>query len=332
MIISLREFQLNSFRMYHFRMAPEKQIIACIMCTKDRPSYVLDFLENIKGQSLLPKRLLIIDSSLDDETERIVESHALNKDLEIHFFKSLPGLPRQRNIGITKLLEMTRDPSRCIVAFLDDDVVVDKNYFKILGNEIKRDFPFSGITGQPENKRVFGAKFLVRKFFLMDSKRDGCILPSGHTTTPRAHKSLKHVDWMCGLSMNIPLQILEKIRFDENIRMYGEDIEMSIRLREFGPIYCSSRLRYQHRNAMESRQSAFRVTTYTFGIRWKMSQLYPTIIKKKAIIWSLLGSGVLDFGLLISGKNTKDRISRLLGMAHFLKNIIARKDPTEPYK
>jgi GT2 family glycosyltransferase len=293
---------------------------------------VSDFLNNLSKQSSLPDLLIIVDSSLDSSTQEIVESHGLKTNLKIFFYKSESGLPRQRNLGIKKLLELEISPIDYTVAFLDDDIIIDKNYFKILKKELENNYLFAGLTGQPAEDKVISVYTALNKFFLLDSSKSGRILPSGIATVPRAKSSSEKVDWMCGLSMNIPLSILIDTKFDESIRMYCEDMEMSIRLQEAGPILCCPDLRYQHIYAIQARQNNFKVTTFTAGIRWELSNRHPEIIKKKAILWSILGQVLIDFLQIIFLKRPKERLQRLLGNTDFILKIIFGRVVTESYK
>jgi GT2 family glycosyltransferase len=309
-----------------------RKYIACILCTKDRPNFVLDFLDNLKKQTCFPDLLLIVDSSLNDLTREIVENHALNLNLEIFFYKSKSGLPRQRNFGIAKLLEFEVSPIDYTVAFLDDDVVIDENYFEILKKELGNNYLFAGITGQPAEDKVKRIGSILSRFFLLDSSKNGHILTSGIATVPRAKSSVQKVDWMCGLSMNIPLRILVDTKFDESIRMYCEDVEMSLRLQKYGPILCCPELRYQHAHAIEARQNNFKITTFTAGMRWELSNRHPGIINKQSILWSIIGQCVIDILQLIFLKKPKEKGQRLLGNADFILKIIFRKEVTERYK
>ncbi len=313
-------------------MVPVKKQIACILCTKDRPNYVQDFLNNLQLQTNLPELILIIDSSTNDESRRIVQSHPLNSLKRLYYFESKPGLPRQRNLGISKALDLISDTDNTLVAFLDDDVIIDSKYFENLRFEVSKDFAFAGITGQPSEVKKFDFRFRIYRFFLMDSKVDGSILSSGLTTVPRASSNLESAEWMCGLSMNIPLRLLKQLRFNESIRMYGEDLEMCLRLREFGPLVCSPILLYTHKYAAQERQNIFKVTTYTLGIRWELSKSYPNTIKKGAIIWSLFGTCIIDFTLLLCFRSPRERLLRLLGSGNFLLKLLLRAGVTEPYK
>lgn len=313
-------------------MISNKKYIACILCTKDRPNFVLDFLHNLTKQTCLPDLLLIVDSSLDDVTREIVESHDLNTNLQIFFYKSKSGLPRQRNFGITKLLEFDISPIDYTVAFLDDDVIIDEKYFEILKKELGNNYLLAGITGQPVEDKVKGIGSILSRFFLLDSSKNGQILTSGITTVPRAKLSIQKVDWMCGLSMNIPLSILVNTKFDESIRMYCEDVEMSLRLQKFGPILCCPELRYQHANAIEARQNNFKVTTFTAGMRWELSNRHPGIINKRSILWSILGQCFIDILQLILLKKPKEKGQRLLGNTDFILKIIFGRGTTERYK
>src|SRR5690606_18423541 len=71
-----------------------------------------------------PDEILIIDGSIDDRTKDLFQPNNFNN---LKYYKVSPedrGLTRQRNFGINKV-----SPLSVMVAFLDDDTILHRDYF-----------------------------------------------------------------------------------------------------------------------------------------------------------------------------------------------------------
>jgi len=88
-------------------------------------------MRSVEGQTIIPDEILIVDGSKDDVTlETIKNSEFRIQNSELFYFKVPPehrGLTRQRNYGIDRVSN-TMD----VVAFLDDDVILQADYFEKL--------------------------------------------------------------------------------------------------------------------------------------------------------------------------------------------------------
>lgn len=96
-----------------------------IICTYKRKDALQTLLNSVEGQNFYPNQILIIDGSPDDFTKEMV-GNCKFKNLE--YFQVDPkdrGLTKQRNIGISKVDDLSE-----IVCFLDDDTILDQNYFQ----------------------------------------------------------------------------------------------------------------------------------------------------------------------------------------------------------
>ena len=152
-----------------------------IICTYMRPKPLLQLLQSVLEQTLYPDEILIIDGSTNKETEKVLEENHFEN---LNYFGVPPehrGLTKQRNYGIERVgTEME------VVCFLDDDTVLEKNYFEqllqtynkyseALGvggyiiNESKTEFV--GADYQPKIEEYFfdgwkrkdGSRFIIRK-------------------------------------------------------------------------------------------------------------------------------------------------------------------------
>src|ERR687887_149928 len=87
-----------------------------IIATCNRPHYLLDAVQSLVEQTMLPEELCIVDSSDDAPTRADIERLCATAGIELDYVHPAPrGLTVQRNLGIDRT---TGDP----VFLIDDDV------------------------------------------------------------------------------------------------------------------------------------------------------------------------------------------------------------------
>lgn len=215
--------------------------ISVIITTKNRPQDVVRCLGSVSIQTILPDEIIIVDSSDTEELKSELNSfHALY----INYIHSKPGLTLQRNIGI-------KASSGDIIIFLDDDVILDKDYIK----QIMYVFDsysarlIGGVTGQivnGEEKLIqrlhrIGSETLAALFFL-HRYGDGRFQPSGFPTIIKSGSvdKITNVEFLRGCNMAFRREVISTFKFDENLYGYswGEDDDIAYRLsRKYQNIY-----------------------------------------------------------------------------------------------
>ena len=119
-----------------------------------RPQSVLQLLQSVQQQTVYPNEILIIDGSTNQETELLLEE---NQFQHLHYFAVPPdqrGLTKQRNYGIERV-GISRDLSHNqieIVCFLDDDTVLESNYFEEIIRTFKENQEITGVGGVAINE------------------------------------------------------------------------------------------------------------------------------------------------------------------------------------
>ncbi len=98
-----------------------------IICTYMRPQPLLLLLQSVQEQTIYPNEILIIDGSTNQETEKILKESPFDN---LNYFR-VPtehrGLTKQRNFGIERVGNEIE-----VVCFLDDDIVLENDYFEQL--------------------------------------------------------------------------------------------------------------------------------------------------------------------------------------------------------
>lgn len=115
--------------------AASEPSVSVVVCTRDRPQDLEPCLEALGALSSPPLEILVVDNApSDDRTRRVCERFPVRRVVE-----PVPGQSRARNRGILE----TRGE---LVAFTDDDCVVDPGWLDDLGAELE-DSLVQALTG-----------------------------------------------------------------------------------------------------------------------------------------------------------------------------------------
>ena len=120
-----------------------------IVCTYMRSEPLLRLLQSVKDQSQYPNEILIIDGSIDNKTKKILNENRFNSLRYFSVSDQDRGLTKQRNFGISKV-----DHNSEIVCFLDDDIVLEFDYFENLIKAYKIYPEALGIGGYIKNNNA----------------------------------------------------------------------------------------------------------------------------------------------------------------------------------
>ena len=255
--------------------------VSLIICTYQRPESVRRLLDSIKDQSALPDEIIVVDASLDGETESVIKKvtrPVLDRLIYIHTGENDRGLTRQRNVG-------TKKASGEIIAFLDDDTVPEKDYFEQLVACFDRHPEAIGVGGQittdldwrPANleKKPSFAVFrwenwekpesirgIIRKLLgLASNLPPGWMPPFGHGR-PSSYPpdgNDHQVEFIIGASSAWKAEIFKEIQFSTFFYDYGlyEDLDFCIRAGRLGSIYLSTSSQLEHYHAPGGRPNPF---------------------------------------------------------------------------
>lgn len=240
-----------------------------IVCTYKRPSALQRLLESVKLQSVYPNQIIIVDGSSDDITKELnLESNYQN----LSYYKVKPedrGLTKQRNFGAQKVAKEIE-----VVCFLDDDTVLENDYFENIILIFGKSKEITGVGGVAINENNWFEKqgrnynktsyyqwnsFVVkealrnkiRNIFGLQSHLAPGIMPEfahgrtcGYPLTGEVHV----VDLLIGMSMSFRAEVLKNIKFSSYFEGYGlyEDADFSIRAQKFGKNVIATNVRLSH--------------------------------------------------------------------------------------
>ena len=241
-----------------------------IICTYMRPKPLLKLLQSVQYQTLYPDEILIVDGSPNQETKVMLEQ---NRFQHLHYFfvsEKDKGLTRQRNYGIAKV-----GKKMDIVCFLDDDTVLEPNYFEQLLNTFEIHPEALGVGGYICNetswekvnenevvklnefsydgwKRKDGSRFVLRKKLGLDSdcppgfsplfshgRSVGFLPPSG---------KIYEVEQVMGGASAFRKSVFDTFQFSTYFEGYGlyEDADFSLRLAKTGKLFINTAAKLSH--------------------------------------------------------------------------------------
>lgn len=253
-----------------------------IICTYMRPESLLTLMQSVQKQLLYPDQILIIDGSIDNETNTVLEK---NQFLNLEYFlvsNENRGLTRQRNYGISKV------NSDCdIVCFLDDDTILEPNYFREVIDTFKRNLAIIGVGGVAVNeykwkiqvpnafygsKKYYlfegyfykeGLRNIVRNYLGLASNLGSGKMPNyshGRTSGFPITGKIYNVDLLIGMSMSFRKKVVDHIKFSSFFEGYGlyEDADFSLRALQFGENVINTNAHLSHFHAESGRPNQYK--------------------------------------------------------------------------
>ena len=241
-----------------------------IICTYMRPKPLLKLLQSVLEQTLYPDEILIIDGSTNKETEKVLKENYFEN---LNYFGVPPehrGLTKQRNYGIERVGTETE-----VVCFLDDDTVLEKDYFEELLHTYTNNLSITGVGGVAinENKWIIAEpniKYNKYRYFQLD----GYVYKEGQRNVVRNYLGLQsnlgpgrmpdyshgktcgfplndktyEVDLLIGMSFAFRKKVFDSIGFSSYFEGYGlyEDADFSLRALQFGKNVINTKVKLSH--------------------------------------------------------------------------------------
>lgn len=281
-----------------------------IICTYQRKDALLRLLASVQNQSLYPNEVLIIDGSLDSETDIALKDLVYPK---LNYYKvdeNNRGLTKQRNFGIDRLNRECE-----IVCFLDDDTILDPQYFENLiktykltpnavavGGYITNEVKWEKYDNQQlENWFSYDGwvrreplRFRVRRFLKLLPDTPPGIVPltsNGRSVSffPPSGKIYPTELIMGGVS-SFRKEVFNQIKFSSYFQGYGlyEDADFSIRVSRLGECYINTRAKLEHHHDPLGRPNHFRygkMVVRNGWYVWRVKNFNPSF--KDRIGWNM---------------------------------------------
>ncbi len=311
-----------------------------IICTYMRPNALCRLLDSVGQQSLYPNEILIIDGSTNRETGQELQQKSY-KNLHYHLVSDKDrGLTRQRNYGIGKVNKNAE-----VVCFLDDDTVLEPDYFKELIGSYKVYPDAMGVGGYINNEvtwkkmlpqeslfitafaydgwvRKDGSRFVLRKKLGLDSKLPPAWFPEfGHGRSvsflPPSGKTYQVQQLMGGVS-SFKKEVFVGLKFSNYFEGYGlyEDADFTLRVSKKGNLYVNTAAQLAHLHEEGGRPDSYRYGKMVVRNGWYVWRVaYPAPSLKAKLKWHSIGFllTLIRFANAVKGPKRKEAFSEALG-------------------
>lgn len=245
-----------------------------------RPQALLTLLQSVNEQSLYPDDILIIDGSTNNDTKTILEENPFKN---LRYYKvddSQRGLTKQRNYGINQVGDAID-----VVCFLDDDIVLEPDYFKQLlstyticsnalavGGYITNEVQWEVSDGKHRKDKFYfdgymrnePSRFKLRQpFGLLPDVAPGYMPTFSHGRSvsflPPSGKTYQVEQIMGGVS-SYKKEVFNTHKFSDYFVGYGlyEDADFSLRIAKKGDLYINTNARLAHYHDASGRPNQFK--------------------------------------------------------------------------
>ena len=278
-----------------------------------RPIPLLSLLNSVKNQTVYPNEILIIDGSTNNETEVMINQNSFQNLIYFQVSQADRGLTKQRNFGITKVSNDSK-----LVFFLDDDTILETNYFEeiiktytifpdalgvggYINNETKwkkaaveykptiYDFAYDGWIQKD------GSRFVLRKRLGLDSNVKPGFLPefsNGRSTSflPPTGKIYEVEQLMGGVS-SFKKSVFDNFKFSAYFEGYGlyEDADFTLRLSKTGKLYVNTKAQLGHFHDQSGRPNKYQYGKMVVRNGWYVWRVkYPNPSLKAKFKWNVI--------------------------------------------
>lgn len=298
-------------------------MLTIIIPTRNRENELANLLKALNQTNSLIHQIIIVDSS-DEISNNLV--YSTNRKIFYHH-TSIKSAAIQRNIGI----EFVNANSK-FVAFLDDDVLPNIDYFDRLINTLNSKNAV-GVSGEAVNskkpKKINLGKLyqIYRYLFLLDSKQGGVILSSGVNVPVKTNTSSKIVvetEWLIGCALWDFLKI-KNLRFDNRLfgQSLGEDVLFSLNASRIGPLFVDPSVHLEHLESEKERPNQFEFYRMWVRNRYLIVSQLTGKKYKPTFHWCNLGKSIILF--IFMTKNPVKGITGLAGIAFGYIDLIRKQ-------
>jgi len=298
------------------------QDISIIIPTYNRAEDLKTTLHTIKPFLTKIREVIIVDQSKNDETKNLIN---LLKNKKIRYiYSKIPSITLARNLGVKNIHKAAK-----IICFIDDDVTLNKNYFKNILAVFNNNASAKAVAGFFINENLSKRRkfeIVLRKLFFLDNpdKNRARIISAYGNTYPKELNQVINSQWIPGVNMCYKKEVFREQKFDENLLGYtiGEDIDFSHRLYKKYPdsVFITPYAKLVHRASNVERTPTEKmayinqVDHFYFFFKNKND----SFLERVKFSWSLVGITLLrTFNLLI--KPTK---VNYLKEKYFIKSLI----------
>lgn len=242
--------------------------ISIVIPTYHRPKTLAECLDSIILQTSPPKEVIIVDNGSGQESEKVVQERAMGLErrrIQVKYVKNKENSGASaRNLGVSL-------STGELVAFLDDDVVLERDHYKAIVAVFAERAEALGVQGYNQGSEntfsrieqsvfwglveAFGKISQAYSFF----ERDKCrVLPSLCVTYPFPSLSRTiQCEWVSTCTGVFRRKVFEEFRLDNNLKKYSwnEYLDFSYRIFKKYPnsLFTTPGAKYWHTETKEGR-------------------------------------------------------------------------------
>ncbi|MBK5295261.1 MAG: glycosyltransferase family 2 protein [Acidobacteriia bacterium] len=256
--------------------------LSAIIATKNRAATLSGTLETILRQTVPVDDLVIVDQSADASTRDLIARFA--RDLRtadaalpevIYLYDpTLSGAGAARNAGIERA-------GGDLLIFLDDDVLLEENFFEQLAAAYEGNPELGGVQGIITNySRPPLRGRLLEEFFFIGPFRDER-MPIYWNAEHLRHQSPIPVRKFTSCLMSVKRSALGPDRFDADYNGRGEDIDLSWRVSERYPLVIAPAARARHLRTPLARSPESWLTASLLGYCYLYHRIWNTSVANR---------------------------------------------------
>jgi len=289
-----------------------------VIPTRNRSNLLISLLGSLELQNRIPDLIVIVDSS-----DTKFEIKAFQKTLNISYIHTnIQSAAKQRNLGMDFVA--TSFQGDYLISFLDDDVLVPKNYIEWHSVYLEDHREVAGVSGVTTSQPQVTSLTTRIPSWLGFTGNPGTITRAVINTAPPIRGEPVKVEWLIGCSTwNIGL--IRELRFEEDF--FGsslfEDVIFSYRAASLGDLVCVPELKIQHSLAEVGRDSN-KLHYYLWVINRYRIFRYSQGDFSKALFFINAGSLALYFAAL-SLRNREGNREKFIGIIGGLFDLMRGK-------
>lgn len=273
--------------------------LSVVIGTRHRPDSLRRCLQSIVSQTRRPDEVVLVDDGNLEPAPFLALLEAAGIDV-LYFNKSHdPGLTKSRNLGI-------RRSRGDVVMFLDDDVELDRGYMEAILRVYDTCADVSGVGGRLNDQPLSWAKHALLRLFLLDSSREGVVLPNGVGVLVRRITVVTPVEWFSGCNMSFRRRVFDRVMFDEAFagNGWGDDRDFSYAVSRSHRLVCAPDATLLHHEEPKGRANdrRFGEIEITYVHRFFVKHMPQRPRNIAALWWGFLGITVKNVLTLRAGR------------------------------
>lgn len=289
--------------------------ISVVICTLNNIDQLNSLFQSISIQLLKPYEIIVVHGERDSFTKDLCISWN-NKLLNVRYTQAERSLIVQRNVG----LELSNGE---IICYLDDDVILEQNYFKPILETYTSDEKIAGVQGTISNEIKLGwfKNFFIKLFLLDDMNGNGKLKISG---LPSFHKKSTvpvEVEVFNGCQMTYRKNVLQINKFDLKLKKHwwGDDFITSYLIsKNYKLIQIPESILFHHGNASFSRSPKLAFMRGRNLTYFRKNLIRNSFLSNIIYLWSDFGQIIIYFYLMLENDGVEHLKNWYLGK--ILKN------------